>query len=1757
MKIVFKNRKSLAKLSILSFLIVFSIVFLSQFILKAYADPGPTDISACANLTTSGETYLLTQNIDAGDTNSSCINTIKDTYISSSPDYGLSLSYSDNNTIENVTIFSCNHGLYLSYSDYNSFYLLNSSSNNFNGAYVDHVEYTNFTNCTMSNNGANGFHNPSNFNNGTIENCTFKSNVVGLYIDEVSDTTIKNNVIQDNSQYGIRDIFVGLNAKSHIYNNLLNNTDNYNQDIEGYANDWNTTKQSGSRIYSSGIEIGGNYWTNSTGNDYSDTCTDSNSDGFCDSPYDVEDNNTCTPGVDCSDNTDFLPLSDEYSESQCGEISSDYTLNKNVSADATCFNITADDVILDCAGYYVNYSAVSLGHGVNAINRDNITIKNCNFFEEGSNNAYAIYFDDVNNSLIYNNVLLNGSYSGFKIDGESYFLNISWNTINASNEYVALFTGSAAGGPGGNSTIEHNILWSLSSSGAAVFNSFNNLTNNSIRGYGSYGLNLEDVSDYNRLIDNKVYAEFSYALDMLGDNCYFEGNYFEADESAVFFNGADYLESVNDEYVSTNDVVLLVAAEHMYFTNITVNSTQTGDNIKSGIALVANHYNNTFVNSTIQSLSHDAIDIASGVYDTYFINSTILSNETDYDFDYASGAKNITLLDTSFNSSKLNFADTGDLFVKWYMRANVTNSTGNAISDASVNVYQNSTESWILDFSDTSDANGLTRYDGGTENRTNGTANYPANLNITASKAGYDTNSTISSIDQSENYKTVQIILTETSPDSQNPTYDNDEDNSSAYGSYVPSGSPVKIYVNWTDDIELSKAVFRHNASGVWANESWHDFSGNPEWYNTTYTTQTGDIGKTICWNQWANDTSNNWNDTMADDAHCFEVSDPTPPQWSNNATKYTSPVEYKPEDNHGFQVEWIDSDSDVDNAIFEWDGTNNYTMSNTSSTFYYNITGLAVGTYSWKSYTNNTYGYENSTDTWSYEVTQNTSGTVDLFLNGTQGQFNMSQNEYLNTTAVLSGVDETQIEIWTNYSDGTWKLWDSGNSPLENITQLTVAGIFNFTANFTNANYTSAYESWIANVTAIIPSECNVYINASSELPYTINQNDSYYCLNDSSIDHAGNGISFATGTNNVTLDCKGYNIDISGAYEGITIFSSTVNNITIKNCSITGHRWGIQLGGDPHNITIRDNTISSGTSGITIFSNAYDITFINNTIKDNSGYGIFSDYGRNNTFTDNYVYNNAINFAFDTGSENNLVTGGSIHGGTNIDYDFQGSSGKTNAFRNTNFTANRTIRISTSINGFPYSNDTSNGIWLNTTWATGDKVIRDLLNWNQTMLKWTDNSSGSLTASYNISGLIDGEIYYIYKDSVYQEPKTATDGKIYLEIYLSSFHEIQVRNSTLTPDTTKPQYSDNSTNTTVAGTPTEHRLKWTDNIALNRYILSFDNCTGSFNNITEGSLSGTEDWSNVTVVINSTIDCTIRWKVYANDTSNNWNTSDTYSYNTTEEPTPVISSVQATGITTSAASITWTTDIVANSSLVISPSATYSNNASLATSHSIDLTGLSASITYNYNVTSCTATEKCNTSTGHQFTTSAAGDSGGGNGGGCTEDWNCSYWSDCYPNNTQYRNCTDKNNCGTTTDKPITVQNCTYYSAPTFPVINITNITYPTFPFVLPNGTTVYYPTRFAAVVSSLLAGNFQGVILNIVYSMTDYYYRPKLDYGPLNVMFMHITIFIGLYAVLGLFIRWIKLLKKFSASFKALIYFIILPLLCLLISLFLPTV
>ncbi len=85
------------------------------------------------------------------------------------------------------------------------------------------------------------------------------------------------------------------------------------------------------------------------------------------------------------------------------------------------------------------------------------------------------------------------------------------------------------------------------------------------------------------------------------------------------------------------------------------------------------------------------------------------------------------------------------------------------------------------------------------------------------------------------------------------------------------------------------------------------------------------------------------------------------------------------------------------------------------------------------------------------------------------------------------------------------------------------------------------------------------------------------------------------------------------------------------------------------------------------------------------------------------------------------------------------------------------------------------------------------------------------------------------------------------------------------------------------------------------------------------------------------------------------------------------------------------------------------------------------------------CDSGEDCSNCPGDcgQCGGGAAGGGGGGGGGGerpCVESWICGDWTPeiCPVTRQQTRTCTDRNNCGTSVNKPNEVRTCFYYVAP-----------------------------------------------------------------------------------------------------------------------------
>ncbi len=91
-----------------------------------------------------------------------------------------------------------------------------------------------------------------------------------------------------------------------------------------------------------------------------------------------------------------------------------------------------------------------------------------------------------------------------------------------------------------------------------------------------------------------------------------------------------------------------------------------------------------------------------------------------------------------------------------------------------------------------------------------------------------------------------------------------------------------------------------------------------------------------------------------------------------------------------------------------------------------------------------------------------------------------------------------------------------------------------------------------------------------------------------------------------------------------------------------------------------------------------------------------------------------------------------------------------------------------------------------------------------------------------------------------------------------------------------------------------------------------------------------------------------------------------------------PVISAVNATSITSSSATINWNTDKASDSQVAYGTSVSYGSlttlNTSLLTTHAVNLSGLSASTVYHYQVLSRDAQGNLTTSIDNMFTTPAA---------------------------------------------------------------------------------------------------------------------------------------------------------------------------------------
>ncbi|MEO6536233.1 MAG: peptidoglycan-binding protein [Candidatus Paceibacterota bacterium] len=238
------------------------------------------------------------------------------------------------------------------------------------------------------------------------------------------------------------------------------------------------------------------------------------------------------------------------------------------------------------------------------------------------------------------------------------------------------------------------------------------------------------------------------------------------------------------------------------------------------------------------------------------------------------------------------------------------------------------------------------------------------------------------------------------------------------------------------------------------------------------------------------------------------------------------------------------------------------------------------------------------------------------------------------------------------------------------------------------------------------------------------------------------------------------------------------------------------------------------------------------------------------------------------------------------------------------------------------------------------------------------TFSTTGGTSHSQNITGLTNGTPYVYYVKC--QDLSTNAN----VNDYAISF-SVAADSTVPVVSITAPINNDVVTGNSVSLTATS-----TDDVSVSGVQFLLD-----------GSNLGSEDTSSpyaITWDTTGSVDGTHALSATARDGAGNVGTSTIVSVRV-DNTAPVVSSTTATGITTTGANITWTTNESATSQVIYGATTSYGATTTLAdtsprvTSHTVSLSGLTSSTLYHYRVLSTDSTNHTTVGSDNTFTTSA----------------------------------------------------------------------------------------------------------------------------------------------------------------------------------------
>jgi uncharacterized protein (TIGR02145 family) len=272
-----------------------------------------------------------------------------------------------------------------------------------------------------------------------------------------------------------------------------------------------------------------------------------------------------------------------------------YILEKSITTDETCFNITADDLLLDLNGFTITGDNSGADYGVYALGRNKIIIRNgfIEWFGKSSANiGDGIYLINTNNSAIENIDASNNGYGIEIISSSSNNLkNIGvsssyWEGLtldSSSGSTLSNIVGVSNGGAGIYLYSSNNsILTNLSSSkesGIILERSSNNILNNINSSNNTLGLFVYATSN------NNIFSNIITSFNGPGAQAY--GIYVSQCTGNVFNN---VISSSNKDLG-----IQLSLSPQTTFNNVTISDNEVYNTITGGLYLYNN--NNSIFNN--------------------------------------------------------------------------------------------------------------------------------------------------------------------------------------------------------------------------------------------------------------------------------------------------------------------------------------------------------------------------------------------------------------------------------------------------------------------------------------------------------------------------------------------------------------------------------------------------------------------------------------------------------------------------------------------------------------------------------------------------------------------------------------------------------------------------------------------------------------------------------------------------------------------------------------------------------------------------------------------------------------------------------------------------------------------------------------------------------------------------------------------------------------------------------------------------------